>query len=160
MGDVARGGRTIIFVSHQMNQIRRLCTNCIWLEEGKVRLVGPTPMVVGAYEGASQRGAHQSNVARSTRSKSHFTAWEVMNPASAEPHALCDPGPASIKFTFEATRPLRSCFQGIALYNSQNQLIWGNGVNHFDLAAGSHEFHYGFEMVPLQPGLYHWLVTL
>ena len=34
MGDVARGGRTIIFVSHQMNQIRRLCERVLWIDAG------------------------------------------------------------------------------------------------------------------------------
>jgi len=38
MDEVTKGGRTIVFVSHQMNQIRRLCQRCIWINEGKVRL--------------------------------------------------------------------------------------------------------------------------
>src|SRR5437899_8868761 len=32
MGDVAKVGRTILFVSHQLNQIRRLCNRCLWLD--------------------------------------------------------------------------------------------------------------------------------
>src|SRR3984893_3657563 len=41
MGEVARAGRTILLVSHQMNQIRRLCTSCVWLEAGRVKQLGP-----------------------------------------------------------------------------------------------------------------------
>ena len=34
MGDVARAGRTVILVSHQINQIRRLCHRVIWVDDG------------------------------------------------------------------------------------------------------------------------------
>src|SRR6266550_3440915 len=50
MGDVAHGGRTILFVSHQMNQIRRLCERVMWIDNGQVRQCGPTAEVVSAYE--------------------------------------------------------------------------------------------------------------
>src|SRR5579863_600051 len=52
MGDVARAGRTVVLVSHQLNQIRRLCHRTVWLEGGAVRQVGPTAEVVNAYESA------------------------------------------------------------------------------------------------------------
>src|SRR6202043_1573370 len=42
MGDVARAGRTVILVSHQLNQIRRLCHRAVWLEGGQVGQKGPT----------------------------------------------------------------------------------------------------------------------
>ena len=32
MGDVAKGGRTVLFVSHNMNAIKSLCSRAIWLE--------------------------------------------------------------------------------------------------------------------------------
>src|SRR6266852_8691266 len=50
MDQVARTGRTILFVSHQMSQIRRLCTRCIWIDRSQVRMDGPTTEVVGAFE--------------------------------------------------------------------------------------------------------------
>src|SRR5437870_11414893 len=50
MGDVAQGGRTILFVSHQMNQIRRLCQRALWVDGGVIRSDGPTIHVVSDYE--------------------------------------------------------------------------------------------------------------
>src|SRR4051794_13260237 len=35
MGEVARGGRTVLFVSHQMNAIRALCPMALWLAGGR-----------------------------------------------------------------------------------------------------------------------------
>src|SRR5579871_5339270 len=43
MGEVASGGRTIIFVSHQINQVRRLCEKVIWLDRGQIFRIGSTP---------------------------------------------------------------------------------------------------------------------
>src|SRR5216683_4361005 len=57
MGEVASGGRTIVFVSHQLNQIRRLCEKVIWLDQGKIFQVGPTPEVAGAYESSMMNRA-------------------------------------------------------------------------------------------------------
>src|SRR6267378_554106 len=33
MGDVARAGRTVVLVSHQLNQIRRLCHRVVWIDD-------------------------------------------------------------------------------------------------------------------------------
>lgn len=49
MQDVSRGGRTIVFVSHNMSAIKRLCGRAYWLEGGGVRMVGPAGEVVDAY---------------------------------------------------------------------------------------------------------------
>ncbi len=42
-------GRTILFVSHNMNAITRLCKRVIWLDEGKIRMEGSANKVVDAY---------------------------------------------------------------------------------------------------------------
>ncbi len=49
MKDVAGSGRTVLFVSHNMTSIRSLCTRVIWIDEGRVRMDGPTDEVVREY---------------------------------------------------------------------------------------------------------------
>lgn len=49
MKDSARSGRTVLFVSHNMTAMRALCSRVIWLDQGRVRLQGPTEEVVAAY---------------------------------------------------------------------------------------------------------------
>ncbi len=49
MSDVAKGGRTILFVSHNMGAISRLCDHGIWLENGRVKSIGPVQDVAVAY---------------------------------------------------------------------------------------------------------------
>ena len=44
-------GRTILFVSHNMAAIQRLCPKTVWLEKGKVKMFGETEEVVNHYLG-------------------------------------------------------------------------------------------------------------
>jgi lipopolysaccharide transport system ATP-binding protein len=50
MSDVAKGGRTVLFVSHNLAAIRRLCSNAFVLESGKVAFGGNVDAAVTAYE--------------------------------------------------------------------------------------------------------------
>jgi lipopolysaccharide transport system ATP-binding protein len=49
MQDVGKGGRTIIFVSHNMSAVRSICTRAIALEQGKIVDEGETNKVVDHY---------------------------------------------------------------------------------------------------------------
>lgn len=49
MGNVSRGGRTILFVSHNMNAVRALCPQALWLLKGRLVRSGPTEAIVQEY---------------------------------------------------------------------------------------------------------------
>jgi lipopolysaccharide transport system ATP-binding protein len=49
MGDVAKEGRTVLFVSHNIAAIRNLCSRCILLESGRISIAGHTDRVIEAY---------------------------------------------------------------------------------------------------------------
>jgi homopolymeric O-antigen transport system ATP-binding protein len=49
MGEIARGGRTVLFVSHNMLAIEALCKSAIFLDAGELRTTGRPRDVVSAY---------------------------------------------------------------------------------------------------------------
>lgn len=50
MQDVSRGeGRTVLFVSHQLNSISALCNRCVLLENGQINSIGETSDVISKY---------------------------------------------------------------------------------------------------------------
>ena len=49
MSELGEGGRTILFVSHSMPAILRLCKKAILLDQGRVTMAGQTHQVVRAY---------------------------------------------------------------------------------------------------------------
>lgn len=40
---------TVLFVSHNINQVKELCSRCIWLEKGHIIMDGPSEKVCGSY---------------------------------------------------------------------------------------------------------------
>lgn len=56
MNEVAKTGRTVLFVSHQMESVIGLCQRVIWLDQGRVRADLP------AEEGVHTYLQHQSNL--------------------------------------------------------------------------------------------------
>lgn len=49
MMEMMGGGTTVLFVSHNMAQIREMCSRVVWLDHGTVRMLGPTQDVCDAY---------------------------------------------------------------------------------------------------------------
>jgi lipopolysaccharide transport system ATP-binding protein len=49
MEEVGKEGRTVLFVSHNIAAINRLCSRCVYLEQGEVASIGTTSAVVESY---------------------------------------------------------------------------------------------------------------
>ncbi len=161
MGDVAKAGRTVVLVSHQLNQIRRLCNRVVWIDDGTVRGAGQTSEVVGNYESAMTLAAREASQGAAARSSSaQFLNWEILDPINSTPHTLHTFGPVSIRFTLQVNQPIRRGAHGIALFNSDRTLIWGRELQDLNLSLGIHELRYTFPVLPLRPGPYSWLVSL
>ena len=159
MGDVARAGRTVVLVSHQLNQIRRLCHRVVWIDNGHVRQNGPTHEVVSAYESAVARGDRTGfGEARSTDAKGQFLKWELAEPRT-DPHVLTTLGSVTVDFTIEVKKPVANAEQGVALFNSDRQLMWARAAQNLSLSAGIHVLSHTFPSLPLRPGAYQWQVT-
>jgi lipopolysaccharide transport system ATP-binding protein len=161
MGEVAHAGRTIVFVTHQMNQIRRLCEKVIWMDGGTIRMAGPANEVVGAYESAVLSGeTYGRGRDDSPLAKGRFLRWEIVEPSVSAPNLIGQPGPVSIRFTIDVRRPILRAIHGIALFDSERRLIWGNGARGLNLEVGCHELTHELSELPLKPGAYSWRVTL
>jgi lipopolysaccharide transport system ATP-binding protein len=161
MEEVSKGGRTIVLVSHQMNQIRRLCNRVVWLDHGQVREVGPTAEVTSAYETALlSREESTRRPADGPKVKARFLRWEIAEPQNGNPYVLKSVGPVKAKFVVEINEPLRMLHNGIGLYNAENQLLWGTATNIASLEPGVFEFVYELAVLPLKPGPYRWRVSL
>ena len=161
MKEVSQGGRTVMLVSHQMNQIRRLCDSVIWMENGQIRTKGPTAEVVGAYEAAfSSAQTAQRSGTNDPKVKARFLNWEIVEPRSATPHLLTTTGPFAVKFTVEVNQSIRLGVHGVEINDSAGQLLWGNAAYNLDIEPGIHEFVHRVGPMPLKPGPYNWRVTL
>ncbi len=55
MMELMGGGTTVLFVSHSLDQIREMCDRVLWLDHGKVKMIGKTEEVCDAYEASLQK---------------------------------------------------------------------------------------------------------
>lgn len=60
MSDIARDGRAVIYVSHNMRTVSQLCNRGIYLENGKLNYDGTTERAVELYGGSGARSAHRN----------------------------------------------------------------------------------------------------
>ena len=56
MDHISASGRTILFVSHNMQAVRQLCARVIWLAEGRVSEIGKSDQIVNRYLAGGKRG--------------------------------------------------------------------------------------------------------
>lgn len=49
MRELASRGRILLLVSHSMSAICDMCTRCLWMDDGKIRMDGPPDEVTAAY---------------------------------------------------------------------------------------------------------------
>jgi hypothetical protein len=160
MGDVAKGGRTILLVSHQMNQIRRLCTTCVWLESGRVKQVGPGHEVIAAYEHSFSVRAQDEMRFQGDSSKTHFVSWTIASSGQDEVTTMEYDQEVTFLFRLHAAKRITKGHHGISLYNSDSLLIWAYAFSDLTFEPGEHELRYTFPVLPLKPGVYYWQLSL
>jgi lipopolysaccharide transport system ATP-binding protein len=160
MGDVARAGRTVVLVSHQMNQMRRLCNRVVWVDGGTIRMVGSAHEVVTAYESAMVAGERSVGLKRGTGARAQFLKWGIAGPNCEEPHILRTLEPVTVSVVAELAQPVRNGEYGLALFSAERQLMWARGELNLTLEPGVHVFSHTFPSLPLKPGAYQWQVSL
>jgi len=59
MSEFAREGRTVLFVSHDLGAVARICRRGLWIDQGRLRFDGPIDQAVEHYLGArGERAAY------------------------------------------------------------------------------------------------------
>jgi len=165
MESLERGGRTIIFVSHNMASVKHLCTSCLLLDEGRVVAHGDVNEVVGAYLDVLRPAAAPPG---------DGCAWDV-----APPRPAPDSWPRRVELLDEQGRPLSEVRTGAPMlarisfrcecdcrvsamlsFNTTDGtpvIVWGTertGGFHMACSAGDHHVDVLAPSLPLAAGDY------
>jgi len=62
MNDLSHSGRTVLYVSHNMQAVRSLCGQAIWLEQGQIKAVGPSAKVIEEYLDVASRNEKRGSL--------------------------------------------------------------------------------------------------
>jgi lipopolysaccharide transport system ATP-binding protein len=104
IGDVAREGRTVLFVSHNMPAIQALCTRAVLLRQGTVALDADVSDVLREYLGylhASSADAFRNNPERSGDGSVRLTAGRVLDDRGQAVERLVAGSVATLEFWYE-----------------------------------------------------------
>jgi lipopolysaccharide transport system ATP-binding protein len=151
MKDVSTHGRTVLLVSHQLNQIRRLCTRAVWLDAGRLRAEGDVGETLREYEAAVVGGTE-------TLTKGHcFRAWEVAGGG----HTVRTPdGPVAFRVHLQLSQSVTLGHFGVGLYDGDDAVVAGWAFEPVSLPPGSRTLEVAVPILPLRPGNYRLKFTL
>ncbi len=160
MSEVSKGGRTIVFVSHQMSQIRRLCERVIWVDRGVIKQDGPTLDVVSAYERAFTERTEVNVQEESSGQGIQFLKWELVVEDGALPNVLQHFDPVCFRVVIRLTERILKGNYAILLFDDAGRIIWHGNCELSGLEPGTLEFVHRLPTLPIKPGAYRWKVGI
>ena len=129
MQDVGKEGRTVLFVSHNMASITRLCSRAVMLDHGSIVADGPTEHVVNTYlthcgNGSAVREWSDPDTAPSGE-VARLLAVRVRAPDGQVRQSVDIRQPVAIEMEYEVLRPGYPMTPTYDLYNAEGTLIFG-----------------------------------
>ncbi len=127
MGDVAKQGRTVVFVSHNMAAVSTLCDRSVLLEGGRATFIGDTEQAVQRY---LQRGNEQAPVAlrdRQDRAGSgdvRLTGISIQNAENPENQFIQSGDPLRVTIRYESDKKLSRPRFLVGIYDPMNQPLF------------------------------------
>lgn len=160
MGDVARGGRTVLFVSHNMRAVSSLCSRAILLEGGRLIADDEAPGVVEQYLSGVRE------VGESCSSDVHFTPRDdavaqvtrvTLRNADEEPagrFAITEPVSVEVEFVIRQDVP--NLVLVMQVRSALDDILWiSTDVDHQNRAGGTVR-----SVFPRKAGVYRARTTL
>lgn len=147
--EIAASGTTILYVSHHLDDVRKLCRRVLWLDEGRIVQVGEPGYVIDAYAkcftSADMRAAEGRLVT--------FEGWEVVEGAGGA-HTVADDRSVRLAFRLRAHRRVSVREFGLFL-DDQDRVTMGAWSGSFELEKGLNTIFADFPVWPVAPGMYH-----
>ena len=163
MSDVAKGGRTVVFVSHNMAAVQQLCPRAVLLENGQVVEEGPSREVVGKYLHSGSREAYA--VSTPTRNgKAQLLEAYFVDEAGEPLSRLSTSESFSVVMKYLVPLPSPGLRVGIGMLTNDGMpfLTVNNGDVDLDVpgAPGQYQVAIRFPADALLPGQYHLATCL
>ena len=115
MNAVSHSGRTVLFVSHNLEALRAICTKGLLLESGHTRAAGPIADVIGQY---NRPRLELAAVYPTLVGRPSVTAVTV------DPTRLAE-GDLVVRVAYQSPRPLRPAIAGIVVSSFDGRPLFG-----------------------------------
>jgi lipopolysaccharide transport system ATP-binding protein len=153
MNEVAKGGRTVLFVSHNMRAVAQLCGRCIWINEGQVKSSGRVNEVVVDYLSSVQPqkmdGLITADMHEHEQNELTFKRVELLDQYTNSTTISYFGEPLRFRVEFEVQKPLEQARLGLVVHKFDETVVCA--VQHTDAAL---------DLLNLQPGRYVALIQI
>ncbi len=140
MGDVASHGRTIIFVSHNMQAVQSLCKTAIYLKQGMIADIGRTDKVISNYLSREVKNCLVASWNEpEAPGNEHISVLhaEIIPQAANDSDGILVSTPLNLNFTFKVHKP-QNINLSLLLYTSAGMCIFNVATSSVLLSAGTH----------------------
>ena len=131
MKEMMNGGTTIIFVSHDINSIRRFCTKAFWINKGELKLEGNTEAVCDAYAD-SLKEKQEKNVEKQEKvlhpnndTIAEITKFSILDEFNNEISKMNHNEKITIEVNYNVYKEIEKPVLGIAINSVNNEYICG-----------------------------------
>ena len=164
--EMKRQGTTIIMVSHNLSMMRKLCTDLIWLENGRMREAGRAEIVAGNYLAYSheREGRQLANrtaslsINRKGSGEIEITAVRFLNAQGQEQNTFKTGESMTIAMDYVAHQPVTEPEFGLVIMRHDGVHVAGPnnlfGGLHTGIIEGSGTIRYCIDRLPLLPARY------
>jgi len=129
MGSVAKAGRTILFVSHNLGAISGLCTKCIWIDKGQVKYIGETRETIARYLDAGEDSRTGQVVLPEKKQDASFTRISFIGANGYPNQSLPVSEPFTIRFEYVLSRSIGEFEVAFILYDRNGSKIFYSGTS-------------------------------
>jgi ABC-2 type transport system ATP-binding protein/lipopolysaccharide transport system ATP-binding protein len=159
ISELGRGGRTVVFVSHDMGAIQRLCTRTLWIDKGAVKQDGPTAEVVRNYLASGVSGSTLVEFEPEPGGDVTLESVAVTDPGGHPMQVVRRRDPFAVRVVFTTRRPLPDLDVAVYLISRQGthalDECWSDTERPPASAAGPGRFEAVVTLAPrLAPGEY------
>ncbi len=151
-------GRTILFVSHHLGAMRRLCTRGVLLQRGQTNGLTDMETAIRSCSAGGDEGTHDLDLGAIKRSHGFGEAAKFLRLRILGNNTLAYARPLRLQFTIECHRPINGLVFGIGFDSVEGSRVItldsDNSHPPLNLLAGVHEFELGVDHLPLHPSLY------
>lgn len=126
MESVAKGGRTVLLVSHNMGSIAHLCERALWLHEGKLELIGPATDVVGTYlsAGADSQSSWQAEADCTDDLDVKLQSVRILSSNLQETSTIEFAAPFHVDIGYHIHRPVRNLSIVLRVIDSIGRVVF------------------------------------
>jgi len=160
MDEVAHSGRTVVFVSHNMNAVSRLCDRALFLDEGRIAAAGPVDEVVARYAQRTQSAAAQARTeltfAPDPDRPAQITQVRVGRTDGTSAHRFALHEPIRLEMTFVLRRAWPHLLAACQVRDRLDQILFITTEADAPLYAGAS----AQQAFPKDPGRYRAALTL